>query len=62
MTTTNELAAAVKAWRGKVPAREAAARIGVPWRTLEYVEQGNGFRYPELLRIAMQAVKLEDKK
>ena len=55
-----ELAVEVKAWRGKVLARKAAAMIGLPWRTLEHVEQGNGFRYPEMLRLALRAVSRED--
>jgi hypothetical protein len=60
--TNEELAAEIRAWRGKVSARKAAERIGVPWRTLEYIEAGKGFRYPELLRIAMQAVRVEGEK
>jgi hypothetical protein len=52
-----ELARQVKAWRGKVPARVAAEQIGVPRRTLEWIEQGNGFRYPELLLIALEATR-----
>jgi hypothetical protein len=52
-----ELAAQVKAWRGKVPGRVAAEQIGIPRRTLEHIEQGNGFRYPELLLIALEATK-----
>jgi hypothetical protein len=58
----HDLAAQVKAWRGKLPARKAAPLIGVPWRTLEHIEAGKGFRYPQLLRIAMQAVRVEGKK
>jgi DNA-binding XRE family transcriptional regulator len=60
--TNEELAAAVKMWRGKVSAKKAAELIGVPWRTLEYIEAGNGFRYPELLRIALRTIKVEGKK
>ena len=51
-----ELAALVKAWRGKVTAREAAGVLGISPRTLNGVEQGRGFNYPTLLRIAMEAV------
>jgi hypothetical protein len=57
-----DLAAQVKAWRGDFSVREAADVLGIPRRTLEGVEQGRGFPYPELLRIAMQATTLEGKK
>jgi hypothetical protein len=60
--TADDLAAQVKAWRGKVPAREAAEALGISPRTLQGVEQGRGFNYPRLLQIAMRAVKLEGKK
>jgi len=33
--------------------RQAAELIGVPWRTLEYIEQGRGFRYPVMLMNSM---------
>jgi hypothetical protein len=49
-----QLAAAIKAWRGRVPARVAADLLGVPLRTFHGIEQGRGFPYPRLLRIAMQ--------
>ena len=48
--TAIDLAARVKAWRGKVPAREAAEILGIPRRTFENIEQGRGFPYPRLLR------------
>lgn len=51
--TNDDLAAAVKAWRGRLPAREAAIELGIPKRTLDGIEQGRGFRYPELLLRAM---------
>ena len=54
--TNEELAVQVKAWRGKLAVRKAAPLIGLPWRTLEYVEQGNGFRYPELLLHALRTI------
>jgi hypothetical protein len=57
-----DLAAQVKAWRGDSSIRQAADVLGIPRRTLEGVEQGRGFRYPALLRHAMQTIKLEGKK
>ena len=61
MTTreNDTLAAAVKSWRGKVSVKNAAPVLGIPYRTLENVEAGRGFPYPQLLRIAMQAVSVE---
>lgn len=53
MIDAQELAHAVKAWRGHVPAREAAKALGLPHRTLEHIEAGRGFRYPELLKNAL---------
>jgi hypothetical protein len=44
-----ELAEAVRAWRGGRPIREAAAELGISWRTLQGIEQGRGFNYPKLL-------------
>ena len=52
-----ELAAAVKKWRGDIPASRAALLLGIPRRTLEGVEQGRGFRYPQLLILALQGFK-----
>jgi Psq-like protein len=55
--TKDELAAHVKAWRGKaLSAREAAALFGVPKRTWQHMELGRGFPYPELLLIALATV------
>lgn len=47
------LAAAVRKWRAGRPMKEAAEFLGMPWRTLEGIEQGRGFRYPALLKCAM---------
>jgi uncharacterized protein YbjQ (UPF0145 family) len=55
LTDSHDLAAQVKAWRGKVPAREAAEILGIPRRTFENIEQGRGFPYPQLLLIALKA-------
>lgn len=52
-----ELALIVKAWRGDVSLAKAAPFLGLPRRTLEGIEQGRGFRYPDLLMIAMKASK-----
>jgi DNA-binding XRE family transcriptional regulator len=56
MTTAQDLAAAMKAWRGRVSQRDAAAILGISKRTLEGIEQGRGFNYPALLLIAMKAI------
>ena len=55
----HDLAAQVKAWRGRVPARQAAAILGIPWRTLENIEFGRGFRYEQLLRHAIQTIDID---
>ena len=39
--------------------RNAAPVLGMPHRTFENIEAGRGFPYPQLLRIAMQAVSVE---
>jgi hypothetical protein len=56
-----DLAARVKAWRGKVPARQAAELLEVPYRTLQNVEAGRGFPYPKLLLIALRVIRIENK-
>jgi hypothetical protein len=56
------LAYDVKEWRGKVPARIAAEVLGISKRTLDGIEQGRGFTYEKLLRIAMETMPLEEKK
>jgi hypothetical protein len=58
---TIDLAAQVKAWRGKVPAWRAADALGIPVRTLNGIEQGRRFRYQQLLLAAIKAIKLEGK-
>jgi DNA-binding XRE family transcriptional regulator len=54
-----DLAQAVKCWReaAALPASRAAQLLGIPQRTLEGVEQGRGFRYPQLLILALEAFK-----
>jgi hypothetical protein len=52
-----ELAAELKAWRGKVPAWKAAEILGIKVRTLNGIEQGRGFNYPSLLLTALEANK-----
>lgn len=54
MIEAQELANAVKAWRGQATVRTAAKALGLPMRTLEGIEQGRGFRYPELLKNALE--------
>jgi len=55
-----ELAAAIKRWRGEMPVSRAAQLLGIPKRTLEGIEQGRGFRYPQLLILALQAFSNSD--
>jgi len=52
-----KLAQEVKAWRAKegFTAEAAAKALGIPRRTFEGIEQGRGFPYPLLLRIAMES-------
>lgn len=52
-----EMAAALRAWRGETSLHAAAARLGIPARTLEGIEQGRGFRYPRLLMLAIGQIK-----
>ena len=37
----------------------AAPMLGIPYRTFQNIEAGRGFPYPQLLRIAMKAVSIE---
>ncbi|WP_323034131.1 hypothetical protein [Pararhodobacter sp.] len=48
-----QLARDVAKWRGYLTTDEAAKTLGLSTRTLEGIEQGRGFRYPRLLRLAM---------
>lgn len=58
--TADELAATLKAWRGKrLSQREAAALLGISKRTLEGIEQGRGFAYPSLLLHALATIPIE---
>ncbi|TIP34819.1 MAG: helix-turn-helix domain-containing protein, partial [Mesorhizobium sp.] len=52
-----KLAQEVKAWRTKqgFTAEIAAKALGIPKRTFEGIEQGRGFPYPLLLRVAMES-------
>ena len=47
----NWLAGVMKGWRrtAGMTVKQAAEALDIPWRTLEGVEQGKGFRYPSLL-------------
>ncbi|MGU3495950.1 hypothetical protein ACLBXM_18060 [Xanthobacteraceae bacterium A53D] len=54
-TPQQELARLVKAWRGDMTIERAAEVIGLPYRTLEGIEQGRGFRYPKTLILAMKS-------
>jgi hypothetical protein len=52
-----KLAQEVRAWRAKggFTANAAAKVLGIPKRTFEGIEQGRGFPYPVLLRVAMES-------
>lgn len=50
------LAAEFKAWRAGTPLADVARWLGMSKRTLEGIEQGRGFAYPALLRLAMNAM------
>ncbi|MFI0849025.1 helix-turn-helix domain-containing protein [Mesorhizobium sp. IMUNJ 23232] len=60
MNDREKLAQEVKAWRAKggFPADAAAKVLGIPKRTFEGIEQGRGFPYPVLLRVAMESKTL----
>lgn len=51
-----ELAEFLKAWRARVfiPQTKAAELLGVSLRTYQSVEQGRGFRFETLLRLAVE--------
>ncbi|MER9844149.1 helix-turn-helix domain-containing protein [Mesorhizobium australicum] len=56
MNEREKLAQDLKAWRAEegFTAEAAAMVLGIPKRTFEGIEQGRGFPYPALLRIAME--------
>lgn len=56
-TEKKELAKEVREWRGSMTAAIAANCIGISRRTYEGIEQGRGFSYPDLLRLAMIKAK-----
>ncbi len=53
------LAEAVRTWRisSDFNRQTAGLVLGIPWRTIERIEQGRGFPYPRLLLIAIQLIK-----
>ncbi|RUW85916.1 helix-turn-helix domain-containing protein [Mesorhizobium sp. M1E.F.Ca.ET.063.01.1.1] len=55
MDEREKLALEVKAWRAEAgfTAEAAAKLLGIPKRTFEGIEQGRGFPYALLLRVAM---------
>ncbi|TGT57316.1 XRE family transcriptional regulator [Mesorhizobium sp. M00.F.Ca.ET.170.01.1.1] len=55
MSENEKLAQEVKAWRAEAgfTAEAAAKLLGIPKRTFEGIEQGRGFPYPLLLRVAI---------
>lgn len=60
MDENEELARDLKNWRAKegFTAENAATVLGIPKRTYEGIEQGRGFPYPQLLRIALESKTL----
>ncbi|RUT85720.1 MAG: helix-turn-helix domain-containing protein [Mesorhizobium sp.] len=60
MNENEKLARDVKAWRAKggFTAESAAKVLGIPKRTYEGIEQGRGFPYPILLRVALESKSL----
>ncbi|MGT2467229.1 helix-turn-helix domain-containing protein [Mesorhizobium atlanticum] len=56
MDERQKLALEVKAWRAEAgfTAEAAAKLLGIPKRTFEGIEQGRGFPYVLLLRVAME--------
>lgn len=60
MDENERLAQELKAWRvkGGITAEAAAKVLGIPKRTFEGIEQGRGFPYPVLLRVAMESKTL----
>lgn len=59
---TDPLALALRAWRDKhgLSVPQAVEILGVPQSTLEKIEQGTGFRYPQLLMLALKNCKKSD--
>ncbi|CAH2409348.1 helix-turn-helix domain-containing protein [Mesorhizobium escarrei] len=60
MNENEKIAQEVKAWRAKggFTAEAAAKVLGIPKRTFEGIEQGRGFPYPVLLRVAIESEAL----
>ena len=56
MNENEKLARDLRNWRANegFTAEDAARVLGIPKRTYEGVEQGRGFPYPQLLRIALE--------
>ncbi len=52
------LALLLREWRAEkgLNTKKAGEVLGIPHRTVEYIEGGRGFKYPELLRLALQQV------
>lgn len=60
VTTTQRdnqrLAAELRELRGDISLASIAPEFGIPLRTLQGIEQGRGFKYPHLLRLAMKQI------
>lgn len=57
-----ELANFLKAWRARafIPQTKAAELLGMSLRIYQYVEQGRGFRFETLLRLAVEALEAKE--
>lgn len=56
--TPAEIATNLRRWRvdRSLTQREAAAKLGISYRTYEEAERGRGIAHPPLLRLALQAL------
>lgn len=54
-----ELAYFLKAWRerSEIPQTKAAKLLGVSLRTYQSVEQGRGFRFEKMMRLAVKKIE-----
>lgn len=51
-----ELAAALRAWQGKMTSYQAADLLGIPKRTYDNILAGRGFGYPRLIYLALEVL------
>lgn len=57
----DDLAAQAKAWREREGLGQTAAAeiLGLPQRTYQHLEQGRGFRYPNLLQTVFRRISFK---